>query len=352
MKKVLFTSLFIACLLFSNGFLLNAQSAVSFGHSNHAVSSAPLIVGPTSYWGGGTTPSCIYPNFHTDSILVTVPGGITITDLIINYSYVTNNGSFPIPLSDGIFYFSTTCGQTDTAGCIVDTPGICYIPPHQDFHTILTPCFTPSCNPQSFWLYAHLSRFHGGVGCDTGVVWYSQTEYPDSQYHFSAYVEGAPIIVLSSATMADTGSCKGFARVIPSGGTAPYTYLWSPGNQTNDTIQNQCAGIYCCTVTDINGCTDSVCVVVSNSTGINNINNASSIHIYPDPNSGVFTISALAQGQIAELHDYTGRKISSQLKMDNSQLTINISTQPNGVYLVRILNKNGSLFAEKKIVKE
>src|ERR1700722_3602597 len=33
----------------------------------------PLITGDTSIWNGGSTPSCIYPNFHTDSILVTIP---------------------------------------------------------------------------------------------------------------------------------------------------------------------------------------------------------------------------------------------------------------------------------------
>jgi gliding motility-associated-like protein len=39
------------------------------------------------------------------------------------------------------------------------------------------------------------------------------------------------------------------------GGTAPYTYLWSPGNQTTPSIQGMGTGSYGATVTDANGCT-------------------------------------------------------------------------------------------------
>lgn len=47
--------------------------------------------------------------------------------------------------------------------------------------------------------------------------------------------------------------CDGSATANPTGGTAPYTYLWSDG-QTTQTASNLCAGIYEVTVTDANGC--------------------------------------------------------------------------------------------------
>ena len=53
------------------------------------------------------------------------------------------------------------------------------------------------------------------------------------------------------------GQCNGSATVSGSGGTAPYTYLWSNGDQ-NATAAALCAGMYTVTVTDAHGCT-SIC---------------------------------------------------------------------------------------------
>lgn len=52
------------------------------------------------------------------------------------------------------------------------------------------------------------------------------------------------------------GVCDGTATVSTSGGTPPYTYLWSDG-QTTVTATNLCAGSYNITVTDANGCTNT-----------------------------------------------------------------------------------------------
>lgn len=49
------------------------------------------------------------------------------------------------------------------------------------------------------------------------------------------------------------GSCNGSITLNPSGGTPPYTYLWSNG-QTTMTATNLCSGFYGYTITDANGC--------------------------------------------------------------------------------------------------
>lgn len=48
----------------------------------------------------------------------------------------------------------------------------------------------------------------------------------------------------------------------PSGGTSPYTYLWS-GGQTSATATGLSGGTYTCTVTDNNGCTASAALKVA-----------------------------------------------------------------------------------------
>ncbi len=55
----------------------------------------------------------------------------------------------------------------------------------------------------------------------------------------------------------------GTATVVPTGGTLPYTYLWSPGGQTTATVTGLGWGTYTVTVTDSNGCSASSPITVS-----------------------------------------------------------------------------------------
>jgi hypothetical protein len=60
------------------------------------------------------------------------------------------------------------------------------------------------------------------------------------------------------------GDCNGSATVAASGSTAPYTYQWDdPSNQTTASATGLCAGTYYPYVTDVNGCTDTLEVVVA-----------------------------------------------------------------------------------------
>src|SRR5581483_4005709 len=65
-----------------------------------------------------------------------------------------------------------------------------------------------------------------------------------------------PSLAGFSATFTDTNpTCKvkGNITVVASGGTAPYTYLWSDGS-TNQKDTGLSAGTYSCTVTENGGC--------------------------------------------------------------------------------------------------
>ncbi|MFL5754354.1 MAG: T9SS type A sorting domain-containing protein [Bacteroidia bacterium] len=59
------------------------------------------------------------------------------------------------------------------------------------------------------------------------------------------------------------GLCDGSISATPSGGSAPYTYLYSPGGQTAVTATNLCAGTYTVDVTDNIGCIASTTVNVN-----------------------------------------------------------------------------------------
>ncbi|MBE9600300.1 MBG domain-containing protein, partial [Pedobacter sp. MC2016-24] len=61
-------------------------------------------------------------------------------------------------------------------------------------------------------------------------------------------------LVASTAQINATCTIGGQASVTPSGGTAPYTYLWSPGGATTQSVTGLAAGSYSVIITDANGC--------------------------------------------------------------------------------------------------
>ncbi|MBL4733855.1 MAG: PKD domain-containing protein, partial [Flavobacteriales bacterium] len=73
------------------------------------------------------------------------------------------------------------------------------------------------------------------------------------------YPEPAAVIVGIDESC--PGACDGSADLTPSGGTAPYAYLWSNGATTQD-LSGLCAGTYNVTITDLNGCQAIATVVI------------------------------------------------------------------------------------------
>jgi hypothetical protein len=158
-------------------------------------------------------------------------------------------------------------------------------------------------------------------------------------------------ITITTDSLAENGSCNGLAAVTVSGGTMPYNYMWSPGGQTTDTIKGLCAGKYCCYIHDSNKCPANSCITVNLFTGINTITNSgSAIVAYPNPGSGCFTLTGLRQGQLVDIYDYTGQKLSSSL-VDKSVMNFDISSKPDGVYLISIQNKDGSHINKSFVLK-
>ncbi|MCW5922175.1 MAG: choice-of-anchor L domain-containing protein [Saprospiraceae bacterium] len=59
------------------------------------------------------------------------------------------------------------------------------------------------------------------------------------------------------------GGNNGSASASATGGTPPYTFVWSAGGQTTPTVSNLSAGTYTVTVTDANGCTSTATATVT-----------------------------------------------------------------------------------------
>lgn len=75
---------------------------------------------------------------------------------------------------------------------------------------------------------------------------------------------GSTLSVQATATNETCqNACNGSAAAVITGGTAPYTYLWSNG-ATTGTISNLCPATYTVQVSDQNGCTGNAQAIIAN----------------------------------------------------------------------------------------
>lgn len=169
----------------------------------------------------------------------------------------------------------------------------------------------------------------------------------------SSAVVGQPatgLSVTSTATNQTATPANGAATVNFVGGVAPYSVLWSNG-ATTATISNLAAGSYCATVTDGNGCTQTVCATVSFLVETESTALFSEVIIFPNPTEGAFSLD-LKMSQVSDVtldvFGITGVAITSQKasNVTNRRFDFDLTMMPSGVYFVRIKADN-----ETKVVR-
>lgn len=89
-------------------------------------------------------------------------------------------------------------------------------------------------------------------------------------------------------------------------------------------------------------------------TTISDIVAEESIKIYPNPGNGIFNFefeqNKVLQKCGIEIYNILGEKIYSKFSITNFQFSIDISKQPTGIYLYRLLSENGKLMRSGKLL--
>ena len=107
--------------------------------------------------------------------------------------------------------------------------------------------------------------------------------------------EPSAMTINTSAVDAACGNADGQASATPTSGTPPYTYLWDdPAAQTNNTAVGLLANTYTCSITDSNGCTAIVSIIVNNVVPVVNI--ASSVNVTCDGGNDGSATAIASQG--------------------------------------------------------
>ncbi|PCJ89614.1 MAG: hypothetical protein COA57_01730 [Flavobacteriales bacterium] len=146
-------------------------------------------------------------------------------------------------------------------------------------------------------------------------------------------IEPAALSLTTSASNPTNGNCNGVAAVSVSGGTSPYNYQWDdPNNQTSDIATGLCAGAFCVIVSDSNGCTDTACIVLADTTsGCNLTLSTSSTDDFCNTSEGMTAVIA-SNGTLP---------YSYQWDDPNSQISAVATGLSTGMYSVTVTDNTG-----------
>ena len=211
-----------------------------------------------------------------NGVATVAPSGGTLP-----YTYLWNPNNAVTPSIASLCSGSYAVTVTDSNGCILTPPAIVITTPTQISPnvTFTNPACFGNCNGTA------TATPTGGSGATYTYLWSpgGQTTPPITGVCAGSYTVDITdslgctvnqIITLtnpavlnanvSSTSPSCANGCDGSVMAAPVGGTPGYTYLWSPGGATTDTVANLCPNTYTVIVTDMNGCTDSQAIVLNN----------------------------------------------------------------------------------------
>ena len=154
--------------------------------------------------------------------------------------------------------------------------------------------------------------------------------------------------------------CDGTATVIPSGGTAPYTYQWdgNAANQTTLTAVNLCPGTYSVIVYDSKSNDITLFATVSTVSGLIDVDDGqNALNIFPNPYSGETQISYTLNSEakvLLEVYNVLGEKIevlANEQQSKGKQTYLFGAAKKgyaNGVYMVK-LTANEEVFVKRMV---
>ena len=196
-----------------------------------------------------------------------------------NFSYLWQTGGQVTPNITGLCAGNYSVQVTDGNGCITTEPVVI-----TDNTAITATVSTtePTCNgdcdgtalvtpnggipPYSFsWTGGNAAgqTINAVGGLCAGNYTATITDALGCSFIQNVTINEPTLLTVSTSGVAANcnGSCDGQATATPNGGTAPFTFLWSNGNTTQN-ITALCAGSYTVTVTDANGCTANSTIVI------------------------------------------------------------------------------------------
>jgi hypothetical protein len=234
----------------SNTFTVSNVSC-NAGADAYLISNASGGTSPYVYaWAGSSV--------TTDSLGGLIAGVYTVT--------ITDNNGCANTFSDVI---------TEPTALIANTIAFANVTCNGDSSGIAIGSGNGGTTPYSFaWPSQFTTNGDTAFGLYAGTFAVTVTDANNCSTSENVTITEPNALVISIDSSLDVncvGGNDGYASIAVAGGTGTYNYNWSNGS-TNAAISNLTIGTYCVTVSDANGCSDSICVVISETNALPIVN--------------------------------------------------------------------------------
>ena len=249
-------------------------------------------------------------------------------------------GTYNVTMSDS--KGCTTSGSiavTQPAAPIGHSP----ILTHLDCNGIPTGAIDPQISggtaPYTYsWSNGNTGASVSGLSAGTHTLTLTDNRGCSEIYSYQLTEPNAPIAISLSVTDVDCfGNASGSVNSVVNGGTTPYTYSWSSG-QNGSSTGNTIAGNYTLTLTDSKGCTETASATVNEPAApLNATSVITAVNCFGGSNGNV---DVTTTGGTAP-YTYDWNAGNNQVMTEISE---DISNKPADTYTVEIIDANGCNF--------
>ncbi|MCH2045283.1 MAG: SprB repeat-containing protein, partial [Saprospiraceae bacterium] len=197
-------------------------------------------------------------------------------------------------------------------------------------------------NPPYTYLWSNGQTTQTATGLSAGVVYTVTVSDPVCSTPETVILTEptALILNLTPTDLSCNGINDGTVTAAPTGGTAPYSYLWDNG-ATTATITGLAPNTYCVTITDDNGCTITDCGVVGEPTALTLTTDSTDASCNGGADgTATATVAGGTAGYTYLWDDPTGQ---------NTATANNLTA---GTYCVTVTDNNGCTITDCTIVNE
>ncbi|NNC93916.1 MAG: T9SS type A sorting domain-containing protein [Chitinophagales bacterium] len=178
---------------------------------------------------------------------------------------------------------------------------------------------------------------------------------PETISDFTVSSPSAVNALLSFTNESCPGCNDGTASANGVGGVSPYTYTWSTTPPSSGgSVSNLAGGMYTLTVTDNNGCEETIDFTVQTLTSIFEPSNEIDLNVFEVGNSNLFKLDinmSISDYISVNVYDITGNLVlKDDIGFARSTLaTLDLNMLDSGVYLLEVNNSEGRTI--RKIIR-
>ncbi|TVQ44811.1 MAG: T9SS C-terminal target domain-containing protein [Saprospirales bacterium] len=174
----------------------------------------------------------------------------------------------------------------------------------------------------------------------SGLYYLTISTITGKEEEFGPWVISEPdsLVLEFFPTYPDDSENNGNIITSITGGTPPYSYLWSTGD-TQSNIDQLIAGLYCLTISDQNGCEIEKCYLLD-ATSVSDFDGNFNMIVFPNPAKEVIVLQwniPMDKSTGLQIHNNKGELMKTiQLTASSNFKKINIADFPSGIYHISI----------------